>query len=80
MSQTRAGRAPDEWGEEPAQNIITIIIIIIIIIIIFFFFLPFPGVPFPGKTLFQVTWCFSLWWAGPVPDELGEVLARNINC
>ena len=21
MSQTRAGRAPDEWGEEPAQNI-----------------------------------------------------------
>ena len=46
MSQTRAGRAPDEWGEEPAQNIITIIIIIIIniniiIIIIIFFFLPF---------------------------------------
>ena len=21
VSQTRAGRVPDEWGEEPAQNI-----------------------------------------------------------
>ena len=40
MSQTRAGRAPGEWGEEPAQNITTVIIIVIIIIIIIIFFFP----------------------------------------
>ena len=38
MSRTRAGRAPDEWGEEPAQNIITIIIVIIIIFFFSLFF------------------------------------------